>query len=235
MFPMGLDEIGQIRSAFNTAQNTLGKASKQAAGQTQSNREALLTHLQAVDLSAKNVLAAVNLRRQRLGLSIIGELTTDTKVDEGLATNEPPKQFNKQSALRDIKAFDSVVTWALTKVSEDQLKLLDHIGMLEGDPNLLSLVQHSAFIESGFGYVEEASCPLCDVEWESIEKLREHLKAKLAKSKFALSLQQAALSHASAIIQMARQVSTQITIIQRLATDQGNKSLLYHSRAGETA
>jgi DNA repair exonuclease SbcCD ATPase subunit len=216
-----LDEIGQIRSALNTAQNTLGRTSKQAAGLMQANREALLTHLQSVDLSAKNVLHAANQRRELLGLSIIGELTADTRLDEELATTEPPKQFNKQSALRDIKAFNTALVAAPAKASENRSQLLDHIATLEADPDLLLLVQHRSFIEAGLAFVKEATCPLCDANWDSLGELREHLKAKLEKSKSALALQQALLNHSASIVQVAGQVSSSEATVHRLATDQG--------------
>src|SRR5207245_2397191 len=63
-----LDEIGQTRSALNTAQNKLQTAQRTAAAQVQSGREALQLHLQIATLRAEDLLEAVNKRRKVLGL-----------------------------------------------------------------------------------------------------------------------------------------------------------------------
>src|SRR5271156_1996453 len=99
-----LDEIGQTRSALNTAQNRLQTAQKNAAAQVQSDRNALQLHLQIATLRAEDLLDAVNKRRKVLDLPTIAKLTTDTKLDAGLSNTAKPPQFNKESALRDLKA-----------------------------------------------------------------------------------------------------------------------------------
>ena len=80
-----LDEIGQTRSAFNTAQNKLQSAHKNATAQVQSGRNALELHLQIATLKRGDLLEAVNKRRKLLGLPEIAELTADTKLDGGLS------------------------------------------------------------------------------------------------------------------------------------------------------
>ena len=49
-------------------------------------------------------MEAVNKRRKVLGLPEIAELTADTKLDAGLSATAKIPEFNKQSALRDLKA-----------------------------------------------------------------------------------------------------------------------------------
>jgi hypothetical protein len=59
-----LEEIGQTRSALNTAQNKLQNAYKAATSQVQSSRETLQRHLQIAGFQASELLAAVNARRE---------------------------------------------------------------------------------------------------------------------------------------------------------------------------
>ena len=99
-----LDDIGQVRSALNSAQNKVLGALRTSATQVQTNREALLTHLQLPELKAAELLDAVNSRRTLLGLRAIAELTSDTRLDDGLTTSARVQDFNKQSALRDLNA-----------------------------------------------------------------------------------------------------------------------------------
>jgi len=66
-----LEEIGQTRSALNTAQNRLGTAARHALTQADTGRDLLLRHLQLAALRADDVLAVVNQRRALLGLTSI--------------------------------------------------------------------------------------------------------------------------------------------------------------------
>lgn len=63
-----LDEIGQTRSALNTAQNKLQTAQRTAEAQAKASRDALQLHLQIPTLRPEDVLEAVNKRRKMLGL-----------------------------------------------------------------------------------------------------------------------------------------------------------------------
>jgi hypothetical protein len=219
-----LDDIGQVRSALNTAQNKLQGALRASATQVQTSREALLTHLQLPELKAQELLDAVNKRRALLGLPAIVELTSDTKLDDGLTTSARAQEFNKQSALRDL---NSVLTDAKdfgTLATEEAAAIVADIGKLEGNPALLAAVQRHALIERGLELVDGPECPLCDSAWGSEEHLRAHLKEKLAKSKEAQALQQAVLTNGSAVAQAALKVIGHIGVAQRLAAGQGNKT-----------
>src|SRR5215469_4134401 len=63
-----LDEIGQIRSALNTAQNRLQRDLNASEAAVESSRTALQTHLQIATLRSEDALAAVNQRRALLEL-----------------------------------------------------------------------------------------------------------------------------------------------------------------------
>ena len=77
---------------------------------------------------------------------------------------------------------------------------------LEADPALLAALQRRSFIEKGLDLVDGPECPLCDHPWEDEQHLRDHLKAKLAKSEEARKLQEALLNNGAAIAQEAIRV-----------------------------
>jgi RecF/RecN/SMC N terminal domain len=216
-----LDDIGEMRSALNTAQNKLLIAQKNAAAQVQSSREALLTHLQIPTLNAENVLDATNKRRKLLGLAEIGELTAHTKLDEGLASGVRVQEFNKQSALRDLDAALVAAKIFSTLAAGEAAAILTDIGRLESDPALLIAVQRQSFIEKGLELVTGPECPLRDTAWDSDEHLRAHLKEKLAKSKESQEIQRAMLKNGSAIAQPVIRIVGHISTVQRLATGLG--------------
>src|ERR1039458_3288250 len=72
--------------------------------------------------------------------------------------------------------------------------ILSDLAKLEADPALLAALQRRSFIEKGLDLVDGSECPLCDHPWENEQHLRDHLKAKLAKSEEARKLQQALLN-----------------------------------------
>src|SRR5262249_17000396 len=95
-----LDEIGQTRSGLNTAQNRLQSEHRMATAQLQSARNTLLLHLQIESLRSEDLLESINARRKLLDLSMITELTAETKFDAGLST--PPRHRNSTGNLLSV-------------------------------------------------------------------------------------------------------------------------------------
>jgi len=216
-----LDDIGQVRAALNTAQNRLQTAHEMATTQVQSSREALLTHLQLPALNSEALLGAVNKRRTLLGLPEIAELTSDTKLDDGMTSVAAGQEFNKQSALRDLNAGAAAFPGVASQAAAEAAAIVTDIEKLETDPALLIAVQRRAFVEKGLELVDGPECPLCDHAWQSEGALRAHLAEKLAKSKEAQGIQRAMLSNASTIAQAAVRLGSIVAGVQRLAAGQG--------------
>jgi hypothetical protein len=188
-----LEEIGQIRAGLNTCQNKLQTAEKAAAGQVNASRDTLQRHLQIATFQATELLVAVNVRREVLGLPKIDKLTADTKLDAGLSEAAKAPEFNKQSVLRDLKALSDATVGMATLGKDDASAILTAIAKLESDPALLEALNRRSLIEKGLDLVDGPDCPLCDQPWDNEEHLREHLKAKLAKSAEAGKLHDALL------------------------------------------
>ena len=219
-----LDEIGQTRGALNTAQNKLQGTQRAATAKVEADRGALQMHLQIATLRAEDLLAAVNKRREVLGLAAITELTADTKLDSGLGNNVKQSEFNKESALRDLKALTEAASGFPDLAKTEAAAIVTDLEKLEADPALSAALQRRAFIEKGIELVAGPECPLCDKPWQDEKHLRDHLKAKLSKSEEARKLRDALLKNGLAIIEKATRVAGIIGPVQKLAEGQGEKA-----------
>jgi RecF/RecN/SMC N terminal domain len=215
-----LDDIGQTRSALNTAQNKLQSAHKIATARVQSDRDALLLHLQIASLRSEDLLRAANERRKVLELRAISELSKDTKLDAGLKDMASPAEFNKASALRDLKALAEAATGFPALAKTEVAAILAELGKLEDDPALLFILQRDSFIEKGLSLVDGPECPLCDTPWTDEQHLRHHLQAKLAKSEEARKVLEALLHDGMVIIEHIVRVVGRLTSVQKLAEAQ---------------
>jgi hypothetical protein len=206
---------------LNTAQNKLQSAQRTAGAQVQSSRDALQLHLQIATLRAEDLLEAVNVRRKVLGLAEIAELKAVTKLDAGLSTGAKGTDFNKQSALRDLSALANASKGFHDLAKTEAATIVADLAKLEADPALLAALQRRAFIEKGLDLVDGPECPLCDEPWKNEQHLRDHLKAKLAKSEKARKLQQGLLNNGTAIGQEAIRVMGLLGAVQKIAEGQG--------------
>jgi hypothetical protein len=212
-----LDGIGQIRATLNTAHNRLQAAQRTAATQMQSARNTLLRHLQSATLRAADVLEAVNQRRIILGLPEIADLTADTRLDAGLSTDAKVPEFNKVSALRDLKTLSDAAVGFPTLVKAEATAIVTDLSRLEADPGLLTALQQRLLIEKGLELVDGPECPLCDTPWGTEQQLRDYLSAKLVRSTEAQKVQQQLVQNGTTVAQAIIRVMNLIATAQKLA------------------
>jgi len=220
-----LDQIGDTRSALNTAQNKLQAASQTAAATLNSTRNALLLHLQIPALRADELLASVNKRRKLLSLAEIPELSADTTLDAGLSSAAKVNDFNKQSSLRDVGALAKAEEALSGLAKAEAVAIVCDLERLEADPALLAALQRRSFIEKGLELVEGPECPLCDHIWADERRLRDHLKTKLAKSEEARKVQEMLLKNGAAIAREAVSLIGLLSPVQKIADAQGHAGL----------
>jgi hypothetical protein len=216
-----LDEIGQTRSSLNTAQNKLQTAQRNAAAQAESGRDALQLHLQIPTQRPEDLLEAVNKRRKMLVLPEIAQLTADTKLDAGLAAAAKMPDFNKQSALRDLKALSDAANKFPDLAKTEAAAILSDLAKLGADPALLAALQRRSFIEKGLDLMDGPECPLCDHSWGDAQHLRKHLKVKLMKSEEARKLQETLVKNGGALVKEAIGVVGLVGLVQKIAETQG--------------
>jgi hypothetical protein len=220
-----LDEIGQTRSALNTAQNKLQTAHRNATAQVEAHRTALQMHLQIATLRADDLLETVNRRRRVLNLPEIAALTADTKLDAGLAVAGKTPEFNKESALRDLRVLADATKDFPDLAKTEAAGIVAALAQLEADSELLLSLQRRSFIEKGLDLIDGPDCPLCDTPWEDEQHLRAHLQAKLHKSVDARKLQESLLNNGIAFTKEAIRVAGLLTPVQRLAEVHGDAGL----------
>jgi hypothetical protein len=218
-----LEEIGQIRAALNTAHNKLQQTHRIATSKVDADRTALQRHLQIATLHIADVLEAANRRRQVLGLPILTELTADTRLDVGLAETAKTEEFNKESALRDLKALAYVEKDFPELGKAQATSTIANLARFETDPALFEALQRRNLIEKGLELLDGPECPLCDAAWDDEKKLRDHLKAKLVKSEEARKLQDAFLKDGQALADRATRMIGLLSPVQKLAESQRDK------------
>lgn len=212
-----LDDIGQIRSSLNTAQNRLQTAHKAAENNVRSSRDTLQRHLQIPAFQAAEILAAINPRRKILGLGSIEALAADTELDAGLTDTAKAPEFNKQSVLRDLHALEQAVTTLPATGADNVASILSVLGTLEADPSFLDILNRRELIEKGLNLVDGADCPLCDKPWDGENHLRAHLTAKLAKSSEAARLRATLVAAGSELSRDATKLSSLLGLVQSAA------------------
>ena len=167
------------------------------------------------------MLEAVNKRRIVLGLPEIAQADCRYKARHRSFGGGKLPEFNKQSALRDLKALSEAAKGFPDRAKTEAAAILGDITKLEADPALLAALQRRAFIEKGLDLIDGPECPLCDQQWENEQHLRDHLKAKLAKSEEARTLQQPLLKNGTALAQEATKVIGLLTPVEKVAEAQG--------------
>lgn len=229
-----LDDIGQVRAALNSAQNKLQAAHKIAVAQAEAARNALQLHLQIHALKTNDVLEAANKRRAILDLSSLDSLQEDTKLDDGLSGLVAASDFNKESALRDIRSVSTTAQSAVESTKAEGAVIVGDIEKLEESPALLAALQQQEFIEKGLSMIDGPDCPLCGTTWEDEQKLRQHLKAKLEHSAAARRLSESLVSNAGVFARNATLLLGSLGPLHKIASSQGEPAIASSINAWKT-
>lgn len=192
-----IDELGQTRSALNTASGKLNRAAIAAEKDTQNKKNTLLQHLGIAALSTAEMLGAVNAKREVLGLAIHDAMTAETIIDQGLAEPANEQSLNKSAALIELENLTKMIAAFAHTNSPDAEALVIQIEQLENDAQLLVSLQQRELLEHGLKLVNGSACPMCDHEWPDEEHLLSHLRAKQQKMKAAGELKQKLKDHAA--------------------------------------
>ena len=229
-----LDEIGQTRSALNTAQNKLQTAQRTAAraGAVQPGRPATASS----DRDAARGGSAGGGQQAAEGARPAGNRGADRRYKArrrafGCRQDAPSSTSNRHFAIS--RRFPMQRRDSRTSRRRRPPQSLPTSRNWRADPALLAALQRRSFIEKGLELVDGPECPLCDTPWEDEQHLRDHLKAKLAKSEEARKLQEALLKNGTAIAQEAIRVAGLLAPVQKLAEAQGDGRVRAASNALE--
>ena len=224
-----LDRIDQIRSAFATTHNRTNANLDRANQSAADSLEGLKRHLDIDSASLGNVLEAVNIRRKVLGLKSIESLESHTKLDEGVEGGRSSPVFNKESSLKDI---DALSAWIEDETSQERMEIVQLRGNLDAviaDPHFLKLVKQESLVQKGIELLDGAVCPLCDLEWPSVDDLRRHLDEKLLETEKAGAQRERMLKDARTVSQTIRRGAVLIDAVTATAKvlEQAEESLRF--------
>ncbi len=178
-----LDKIDANRKVLKSTQNKVDSDKRNAAQQATQAKQAMELHLGISDLDAEKVKDKINPHRKTLGLTEFKKVDLSTNLREGLDEKDEEKPFDKETAKREVKAYEDAISSSPTILTETVVELIKALKELDDDANLEQLKNRS-FLESGLELVaEEGVCPLCDKTWQTPDELREHLKHKIESSK----------------------------------------------------
>tara|TARA_R110000851_G_scaffold303729_1_gene461404 strand:- start:4950 stop:7403 length:2454 start_codon:yes stop_codon:yes gene_type:complete len=221
-----IDELGQIRSALNTAFGKLNRAAGAAEKDSQSKRSTLLQHLGIASLSAAEMLASVNARRELLGLVPLDAMSADTIIDQGLADPTDQQALNKSAALIELEKLAKLIAGLGQAQSPNAESLVAQIQKLENDAQLLVSLQQRELVERGLKLVEGPACPMCDHEWPDEAHLLSHLHAKQEKSKAAGEIKRNLLDDASVLSIEVGSLKTLLIEVHRIAKHENAADML---------
>jgi energy-coupling factor transporter ATP-binding protein EcfA2 len=221
-----LDRVSQIRSALVTANNQLQATMSHALQEVVNCRNAFTRQLGIATANATDVLAVVNLQRVLLGLEPVSALTTISALDAGIQGADQSPSFNKKGALRDLDALIGTLQITLEQRQSEVSRLLAELAAIEQEPGLLPLMKRQTFIAQGLEFVDSPGCPLCDLEWPSVEALKAHLADKLAASKRASEAQARLMQRANEVGRLARSLQSLVPAVVTLAASEGATALV---------
>lgn len=184
-----LDRIDETRRLLQTARTKTSTAAKVADSGTKTAEDGVKRILDLSNLLASEILTVVNKKRSVLGLLELTTIEPETDLSAGTNTDGERKSFNKAAAVRDVEAVTNYLS-EHPELDEAASEVITALADLEADPTVLDALRHRQLVEVGLPLVSGAACPLCDVAWQDVETLREHLTSKLARSAAAVKLQQ---------------------------------------------
>lgn len=179
-----LDRVEGNRKILKSALSKATTDDKVAVGERGTAEQAFQQHLGLTTLLSEEVLREINQRRTTLGLGPLSELTIDTDVLEGAGERPRSAAFNADGAKRDL----AVLTAALADLGDldaARASLDAALGAIAAEPDVLDQIRHRGLLTAGLAGIENATCPLCEKEWESEADLRSHIERRIATTQHA--------------------------------------------------
>ncbi|MGE6220393.1 AAA family ATPase [Nubsella zeaxanthinifaciens] len=177
-----LEKLESVRSVLQRISNSDKKAIVPLKTLRENAKSQLIASLGITVMSVANVLAAVNEKRKKLGLSeftaLDGQLSflQDLKLEQSKAP-----QIIKSVALGHVNSVKELLgIYVDAKSSEGFLALEEEINILNQNPDLLKYANREQFLTTALSLIEDDHCPVCETPME-IGELTDMLKSRLKK------------------------------------------------------
>ena len=181
-----LDKIESLRSVLNKISNSAEKQIGQQEKAKNIARKELVDALNINELSAANILQAVNERRIILGLPQIENLEPETSIKDGISSIDPrtsTSKIAKNQVVADFKELKtSIATISESKYVDDCKSIILSIEKLKSNTDGIKNISKENLFNIALHEFDSQKCPVCDTKWEP-EKFRILLLEKIEKLK----------------------------------------------------
>ena len=176
-----LDQVERVRVGLQKISNSDARKLPPINSAVAQAQENLLRAIGLPNWSNANVLAAVNIQREILGLPGIEELTKTTSLKDGMASAGTPRArgIPKIQALADIQAVkDTLTQFSGQDITNSLADATTYLVQLRDDPVVNAKIGLESFLARGIDLIDTEMCPFCDTRWE-MEELRRHIQGKI--------------------------------------------------------
>lgn len=219
-----LDHVEVLRKSLKTVSSKAATEARTAASERSLAEQAFQQHLGLTSLLSAEVLHEINKRRETLGLSALTELTVDTDVLQGSGEKRKANSINLESARRDLIALRTAITEdASIKTACEELQ--GKIATFAANPSMMDAIRHRELLDLGLAAVESATCPLCDLAWESRESLEAHIAERITATETAQKLRGEVVTVATSYRTVIRGLREQAERIAPSARQFGSEDL----------
>lgn len=182
-----LNQLEGLRRSLKTTSSKATSDARTAASEKTLAEQSFEQHLGLASLLSAEVLREINSRRDTLGLAALSELTVDIDVLQGSGEQRRTASINLKSARRDVEALLAAITddAAIRDACEG---LQGKVATFAANPLLVDAIRHRELLDLGLAAIAGASCPLCELAWESRESLEAHITERIAATEAAQRL-----------------------------------------------
>lgn len=175
-----LDRLGTLRKTLKTTHGQLAAKKATADAAAASAARELASHLGRDQVLMNEFMDAVNQRREALGALALTALDEHTDLRAGV---ELPRESGPRPA-QVVRAVDETNTLAEQlggPLGQQALaRLREALAAVRAAEVSATSLETARLVRAGLQLVNDNACPLCGVEWDSADMLREHLSEKLS-------------------------------------------------------
>jgi hypothetical protein len=181
-----LSEIENYEDIFRRIANKLDKEHKQTQVNLKSAADSLRAGLNIDALKIDMILAAVNAKRQILGLPDIPALIAVTSLKDGIVVSSPDQPtapaITKPQATNDLNLFKARyaelgASKEFVELCTSAIAIIDEIGEEEGSSKVVDRIN---MLVSAKDLFDENKCPVCDTYFEEGDFVK-HVQEKLER------------------------------------------------------
>lgn len=213
-----LDRVESVRQLLRSVKTRMASLANSSKGSLADARGSLQRHLDIIDLSSESILKSVNEKREILGLPSLHQIDSGTRLDSGLERQvEELERFNRATALQDVQEL-YISTAGREELASSIRNLVENVGKLEQRPELAYATRSENLLRSAIDLIVDNQCPLCGLEWPTVEQLRTHVEQEIQKLSEAKKARDTILRLADDVIAEYRTILRLVETVKRYSS-----------------